>query len=235
MHHVQWKRIRDQSIRALSDLSLLAEKSPNNKLRQIFNENTIKDLLFAIFLIDRSESKLKERSADVQLAAEFVRIGIDVCMSEYEKWNKDNPESSKPTMDYLDKAVAICNEIGFKSRMNLMEKESNENKYKLICIWEETDRKNKDKFDQYILKEMKIDDDIPMTRINNKYTSFEKEWDLIEDIGDPSENGYLGKVIVNINPVENKGKIKFYNDKNEEIKIKNIVIKKYGSHTALWG
>jgi hypothetical protein len=97
--------------------------------------------LWALFVMDNSGSESKFRSPDIRLASELVLTGITACINEYRKWNKDIPESSGPTIEYLNKSVAICKEIGFKSRMNAMEKGLSE-KRKFIGIWEEIYHKN---------------------------------------------------------------------------------------------
>ena len=227
----EWIEIRRKSITHISDLALIASKSPDDKLQQIFNENTLKDLLWALFLIDQSESKLKPRSADVLLASKFVEIGLRVCISEYEKWNKDTPKSSEPTIEYLNKAIAICNEIGFKYRMNTMEKKSLKNKT-FIGIWEELYNKNYSQFKEYLSKEIEIDDSLLQLTIEKNIAN-EKEFHLILGSGDPSDS-YIGKVIVNINLVGDDGTIKFYDDQDNETRKRNIAIKRYNSQTALY-
>jgi hypothetical protein len=136
--------------------------------------------------MDKSGSEPKSRSPDILLASEIVQTGITACINEYRKWNKDTPESSGPTIEYLNKAVAICNEIGFKSRMNAMEKELS-GKREFIGIWEELNNKNLQKFKEFISEEKKVPDPNALDITIKKNDPFEKEFDVIFSIGDPSD------------------------------------------------
>lgn len=241
------EKIKKKCEQALRDLTLIALKSSSDELNEIFNEDSLRGLLYGLFLMDKSdlELQLKPRSADLQLASIFVSVCIHVCISEYEKWNKDTPESSTPTIDYLKKAIAICKEIGYKHKLDLIEKDSIENKLKFICIWEEISHKHLDRFVNYLMKYlveiMGIRDPVKLyCDINNPKV---KEFSII-DLVSSDDDLYLGKVTVNIEPPFNKGEIKFYdkedkeiksfNDKNEEIKYK-VTLKKFNSQTALYG
>jgi hypothetical protein len=167
------------------------------------------------------------------LATLLIRHSIPICIQEYEKLNIDTPKSAKPTIDYLSKSMEICTEIGYKSKIVKMEREAKEKNLKMICIWEEINFKHKEKFKDHILKEMKIVDPANVLEIANTPNSNEKEFHIF-DLVIPEESAFLGKVIININPIINTGKISFYDDKNEKVKSKNLVVKKYGSKTALW-
>ncbi len=228
---LKWKRIKEKSIRAINDLSLIASKSPDDKLQQIFNETTLEKFLKDLFIHDYTEIPAKVRSADVQLASLFADIGISVCIWEYEERNKDTPGSSKPAIDNLKSAKAICRDIGYSYRLDLMKKESVEKKLTFICIWEEIDLKHELKFSEYITKVT------PIKGINN-WTSKTINPNSMEfyfsDHPEPGEGAYIGKAIININPIQNNGKITFYNENDEKIKNISLVVKKYGYQTALY-
>ncbi len=132
-----WNRIKRKCETAIRDLRLIATKSPDDKLQEIFNEDTFKKLLLAIFTLDRSgpNSKLKFRSPDLQLASFFADFGIELCIEEIKKKNTDTPESSKPIIDQLTRTQAICREIGFKYKLDTIEEESKKNKSRFICIY----------------------------------------------------------------------------------------------------
>lgn len=241
-----WHRMKDNCLLALSDLTLIASKCPNEKLQQIFNEASLRELLQYIFLSDRSEKDSKGRMPDIKLASVFVNIGIQTCIYEYEKWNRDTPETSKPTIDHLHQTMAICKEIGYKATLNLIEQEHRVKNLKYICIWEEIERKNKDKFKNYVLNNVEYETNDPSSVFQvllKKSTANEKEFHVFETPPIPLDYesarsselvDFICIVKININPIENKGKIVFYNNENEEIKSKNITIKKYGSQTALF-
>ena len=243
--HQQWQRTKNKCLLALRDLTLIASKSSNEKLHEIFNETTLKDLLNYIFRFNRLEKEGDTRISDVKLASFLARTGIDICIYEYQKWNRDTPETSKPAIDHLNRAIAICDEIGYKATLNLMESESRRKNLKYICIWEEIDSKDRDKFDNYIIKDVEVKEDssmYPIQVIPKKKTLNEKEIYIFQsDI--PLEDNYdesyvhaifLGSVRIIINKDQDKGKIIFYNRENNETKSEDLILKKYGSQTAIF-
>ncbi len=229
-----WDRLKRKCTTALKDLYLVAVKSPDEKLRQIFNEDNIWNLLYALFVEDKSDPQmaLNIRSVDLNLASLFADFSISACIKEYEKWNKDTPESAKPTIDHLIRAQAICKEIGYKYRLDLMEKENNKDKSKFICIWEEINKKHLYRLKEYVKKEMPIEfGDLHITVEKNE--SYNKEF-LLFDWTMDEEDTYAGKISISITPGSQKGIIKFYNENDKEIKNKNLVIKEFNSQTALY-
>ncbi len=90
--------------------------------------------------------------------------------------------------------------------------------------------KNLDRFEKYLQKELDIQNPLGITcEINERY---KREFHLFEYA--IQDDHYLGKVSISINPASSKGVIKFYNEKDEEIKSKNITIKKFNSQMALY-
>lgn len=239
-----WRRIRDDCLQALGDLSIVAMKTPNDKLYEFINEKNLEELLNSLFMFHQSDNGIKYRHPDVKLASILVRTGVLICIREYKKWNKDTPESAKPTIDYLYKSITICNEIGYKSRLNMIEEEATAKKLEYICIWEDISGKDEHKIGSYIINNFKpgkptVKSDEPLVYdtkiiVDNRY---EKEFHLFEfDIASVPEDGvFVGKVRISISPLGNTAKMIFYDIDNQEIKSKNLVIKKYGdSQTALF-
>jgi hypothetical protein len=75
-------------------------------------------------------------------------------------------------------------------------------------------------------------DNLDLTIKNNN--RFEKEFRVIFSLGDPSEDVFVCKIIIRISPEENNGTIEFYDDKDEVIKSKSLVVKRYPTQTALY-
>lgn len=240
----QWQRVRDDCLDALRDLALVACKTPDDKLHNMFNEKNIIELIRSILFLYHSDKGITARSPDVKMASSLVNLGVTICMTEYQRWNKDLPESIKPTIDYLEKCIGICSEIGYKSRLNVIENEGAAKKLNFICIWEDISGKDQNKINRYILNELKSDKpivnsnlplvyDVRMSVINR----YEKEFRIFEfDIASAPEDGILiGKVRISISLAINKAKLIFYNRNDQEIKNKSLVIKKYDdSQTALF-
>jgi len=94
--------------------------------------------------------------------------------------------------------------------------------------------KNLQKFREFISKDMEISDPDRLEIIVEKNNKFEKEFHVNFSTGDPSYDYFVCKIIININPGGNDGTMQFYNVKNEKIKSKTLVIKRYNSQTALY-
>jgi hypothetical protein len=222
----------------------VAIKTPNDKLHDIFNEKSLDELLQSLFMFYKSGNDIKSRLPDVKLATLLVRTGLLICIWEYQEWNKDTPESAKPTIDYLYKSMTICNEIGYKSRLNMIEKEASAKKLNFICIWEDIGGKDKDRFERYILNEFNPHKPVVISEERLVYDvrisvdkKLEKEFHLFEfDIASLPEDGvFIGKVRISINPKENNAKMMFYDIDEQEIKRKSLVIKNYDiSQTVLF-
>ena len=241
-----YKRIRKNALQAISDLSLLASRLPDDKLYEIFNEKTLGPLFTSIFYIDKSENISKLRRPNVQLASFLVDQGITHCLSEYEKWNKDTPESSKPTIEYLQRAVSICKEIGYKYLREYIDNKVSpekirEKKNKLICIWERKLANDYDKFKDYFLQEMDYDGP-DLVKLENIDTKKINELHFVLWIVEGPEHKELAgsiNIVFSLDKKEgfildnNKGTITFYNQYHKEMKSKKIRILKFGSEHAL--
>lgn len=238
-----YKRYRKEALQAISDLSLLASRLPDDKLYEIFNEKTLSPLLDSIFFLDKSERLTKFRQPNVKLAAFLVGRGIAYCLSEYEKWNEDTPETSKPTIEYLQRASSICGEIGYKFLRDYIDNKVVAKKNKLICIWERKFSNDFKKFKEYILQE--IDYNGPSTvefeskdtkKINEYYFNL---WGIYDY--DPEEKELACSIKIVFSPDKpedfildnNHGTITFYDHQNNKIKSRRIQSLKFGSEHAL--
>jgi hypothetical protein len=173
-------------------------------------------------------------------------MGIDVCINEYKKWNTDMPETSKPTIDYLYQAKAICREIAYKSTVNLIRNDSPVKKSQHSWIWEEITSKQQGDFNNYILNYggFKFNDDPYLINfvLLKESNVIKKEYDIYQSdevLKDNYDGSYeyaifLGHVTVSIDPDKNKGKIVYYDGENKETKSDDLVLKRYGSQIALW-
>jgi hypothetical protein len=238
-----YRRFRDRAINSIEDLSLLAKKLPTNKQEEIFNKETIEPFLKCLFFIDESEKEARLRQPNVDLACLLAEEGIRICSSTYRKWNKDIPESAKPTLDYLEQAIRICREVGNKSYRDHTEKETILEKHKLICGWENKFTSDFERFENYVGKEMDLLDtnlsfeEVPTNRIN------EYSYNLWFNYGDPNQGqkDFLGAISIAFSLDlrsgklldNNNGTITFYNHENKEIKRKRLRILKRGANHVL--
>jgi hypothetical protein len=236
-----YRRFRDEALQAISDLSLLASRLPDDKLYEIFNEHTLGPLFTSIFFVDKSKDIFKLRQPNVQLASFLVDQGITHCLSEYEKWNKDTPKSSKPTIEYLQRAASICKEIGYKYLRDYIDNKIVAKKNRLICIWENKFDRDFDRFEKYIYQEMTNLEGFPISIESVKMDKTNEFRFIVWEEGPSEEKAFGGviKIEFSLNKQyddmlnDNDGKITFYDHHHKEIKSKRIRILKFGSEHAL--
>lgn len=237
------RRLVDSARLAIEDLSLIARKLPDSKQQEIFNESTIEPFLNSLFFIDQSQKVTQLRNTNVGLASLIAEEGIKHCLSTYRKWNKDSPESARPTLDYLERSIQICREIGYKSLKYNIEHSFSTEKNKLICIWENRLDSDFERFAKYLVERMKLSiSDVSIRNIPTE-ESYRYYYGIWDDWGDPEdgESNYLGALKINfsLNKKEgrlldnNEGTVTFYNHQGKEINEKNIKILKYGSKHLL--
>lgn len=132
-----WRRLRDQSIEAINDLILLAQKLPEDKQKEIFTVSMIDKFIHQILYLGGESPPypdgLNPRKAE--LAATFVRRGIDVNSNQYLQLNEDAPLLVKPTVDHLRQSISICNEISYKLKLRNVEEEAEKIKYRYLFSW----------------------------------------------------------------------------------------------------
>jgi hypothetical protein len=132
-----WRRLKDQSIEAINDLILLAQKLPEDKQKEIFTvsmiDNFVRQILYLGGESPAYPDGLNPRKAE--LAAILVRRGVDVNSYQYLQLNVDTPLLVKPTVDHLRQSSNICNEISYKLKLRNVEEEAEKMKYRYLFSW----------------------------------------------------------------------------------------------------
>lgn len=147
-----WRRMRDQSIRAISDLTLLAKKIPEDKQDEIFDTKRIDELVVSILSSRKSYSfhdVLNRRKAE--LAAVLVERGINTSIFHYSRLDRDTPSLIGPTLDHLRKSISICDDISYKLRLKNVEEEAEEMKYRYLFSWNNMLGKEKNRLLDFII------------------------------------------------------------------------------------
>ncbi len=117
-------RFRSQGNRAINDLILLAEKLPDDTLKDIFNYTNISKLASAILEkneVGDSTTVDEDAGRRIQLATRLVEIGIETCINQYQSKIEQNSVLNKYVIDELREARDLCNEISFKIRLPRIE------------------------------------------------------------------------------------------------------------------
>jgi hypothetical protein len=125
-----WKR---ESIAALKDMILLANKLPNDVQKDMFHYDNIRRFIQAIlngnekglysYTKSTNKAEFKGENPDhdaefdkrvTQIAACLVTEGIKVCIEYYKKYHESNPTLNGPLIKTLNDVVERCNAMVFK-------------------------------------------------------------------------------------------------------------------------
>ncbi len=142
------KRIKDNARASIRDLTLLAKIIPQNEFYDVFDEEILRKFLLAIFY--SPERRLDGFMTNAELASILVDIGVGICIVKYEADNYETPHSAKPVIDYLNNTIKICSEVGYKSKLERIKKESSG---KFVFMLKEV-YKEDSRFDEYIIREL---------------------------------------------------------------------------------
>jgi hypothetical protein len=136
-----WSRIKIKANRAIKHLTLLAEKMPEEKQKEIFDERKIFSLMRAAVFARNPvdiEAGLGPRSPfdarRTKLASTLVMVGIHVCKMQYNLLMKDTPDLGEPIISHLTQAVAMCRDIAYRSE--LMEIDTDAEKQGTVYLFE---------------------------------------------------------------------------------------------------
>lgn len=133
-------RFRTQAIEAIDDLVLMAQKLPEDVIKDIFNHANIKKL--ASITVRGSDGPAARESGisvdevrRIQLAALLVDIGMRTCIELYRTRIEKDSDLNKLNIDHLWRAIEICNAISFKSRLPQLEKEAEKDALIYLFNW----------------------------------------------------------------------------------------------------
>jgi hypothetical protein len=227
------KRIRKQCQDAIRDLTLIAEKSSEETIDDIFEVSLLWDLLQSLLLIDRTGKNIKHRPPNAKLAYIFSHFGILTCLHDYQDKHFDIPEATKLISEHLEKTNSICYEVGRKAINDHILHKIEEANGEYICDFSELFDESNRKFARFIEKEMNIHPEF-FKRIQVKEDPHLLEskfmiYDNLEIHGEYAEgmeDELLGEVIVNYNPVKRRGTIFLINTQRNVKKI-DFVIEEY--------
>jgi hypothetical protein len=148
------KRLVKQSITAINDLSLLAQKLPEHAVAEIFSYDGLKRLVESILRKGNDqecsdievESTLDSRR--LYLAALFAKEGIKLCIEEHIAQNSESPKLAEATVDQLNKTVELCSEIAYVADLPTRRKSEDNLRYQFN--WNRIPGPDEDKFVKFI-------------------------------------------------------------------------------------
>jgi hypothetical protein len=141
-----WRRLKNQSITAINDLILLANKLPEDKQGEIFSPTRIE--AFVAQILDLGELGLSHKdfnSRKSEIAARLVKRGIDLNICQYVESSPDTPSLIKPTLNHLRQTVNICDDISYKMKLKNIEEKEEGSKYRYLFSWNNMLTREKDR------------------------------------------------------------------------------------------
>jgi hypothetical protein len=227
------RRIRDQCHKAIRDLTLIAEKSSDEIIDEIFEAGLIWDLLSSLLSIDRTNKKSKMRPPNAKLAYIFSHFGIITCLHEYQDNHFDIPAATKLISEHLEIASSICYEVGGKAINDYILRQIEGRKGEYICDFSEFFNESNGKFTSYIEKEMNVNPEF-FRRIlvekkphllGSKFFIY-NNLEIFGEYAEGVEDEFLGEVDINYNPAKRIGTISLI-DTEEKVKKIDFVVEEY--------
>jgi hypothetical protein len=135
-------------------------------------------------------------------------------------------------LEYLQRTIDICNEIGYKTRIEMIEKDANKKNLKYICMLEEIGHKNDSKFHDYLVKEIKLHnsffDIIKLRAVRNEINRKV----IFIKLQERESNEQLGIVLLDVSYDKNICKL-LYNSYEGIYKEKELIVNKSGDNYIL--
>jgi hypothetical protein len=138
-------RFTESAIAALSELGLLYRKMPLEERDELFNQNNLKRFFDTLLSTQDLNSVTK-----LEIVTYLIRLSINVFKEKYTESNKDTNTIASLVNDYLDKAVAICEEITYKEKLNQSKFELQNKKMEYLCEWYKIPTRDKIRFKNFI-------------------------------------------------------------------------------------
>jgi hypothetical protein len=131
-------RLRSMANRAINDLTLIAQRLPDEAQKDIFSYTNIKKLASAILrenelIVGNSTTIVDVRR--IELAALLVRVGIWICIEQYQTKIEQDSDLNDLTINHLLRARDICNAISFKMRLPQVEEEAEKEDLTYLFNW----------------------------------------------------------------------------------------------------
>jgi hypothetical protein len=158
-------RFKSQCRNAITELTLLASRLPNEEQESIFDYDNIQALIEAMLqgnseglhsyfkANDKSIFKGNDRDYDnkfnsriTHTAALLVREGVKLCIDQYKSKLEQDSRLNQATIDKLNDAAEICDAIAFKlySRSTVESTSSNKEKLSYLFNWDKVTSTNTD-------------------------------------------------------------------------------------------
>jgi hypothetical protein len=227
------KRIRKQCHDAIMDLTLIAQKSSEETIDDIFEIELLFDLLASLLLVDQTSDQTRERPPNAKLANIFAHFGILTCLREYQNNHFDIPEATKLVTEHLQRAHSICNGIERKAIKDYILRKIEEGNGEYICDFSELFNVSNGKFAKYIEKELNIHPEFfKRVLVEEKPYLLGAKFLIYDDLEilggntEEREEKLIGEVDINYDQARRRGTISLI-DTKKNAKVIDFVVEEY--------
>lgn len=132
-----WRRLKDESIAAINDLILLANRLPDDRQREIFSPTRIDALIAQILDLGPFSQTHKDfNPRKSEIASRLVKRAIDLHINQYVNSSPETPSLNQPTIDHLKQAANICNDISYNMKLKNIHEKAEEGNYRYLFSWD---------------------------------------------------------------------------------------------------
>jgi hypothetical protein len=218
-----WRRLKDQSITAINDLILLANKLPDDKQKEIFSPTRIEAFIAQILDVGSFNQSHKHFNArKSELAARLVRKGISLNVCQYAESSPDTPSLIKPTLDHLEQTISICDDISYNMKLKNIREEEEGSKFRYLFSWNNMLTREKNRLISFLISKTG-DDFADILNVQNKGGNT-RIIDFGMDTGDPKV-GIFGTFQLTINNTYTRAEAYIFNAHHQMIWKADLLVK----------
>ena len=218
--------MKNDSINAINELALIAQKAPEDKQNEIFDYKNVQKLLTSIFG-SKSHYYIHKIFSfrQLELASLLVEIGTSVCKSQIQKSNIDTLALAEATINHLDKSVDICKALSYRIELNKLEEQGAEEGLIFLFSWS----KLRNRHEKRLMRFLEDETNDPLLAGLNYDTSVPgiKRYEVWAYTGYDHEKERTGILSIELKPVENKARLSFRYDGNGYELVKDLIVKSY--------
>lgn len=237
----QWNRIKMQAIRTLRDLALLSDKLPLEKRNELFTNENISPLINSITKLTKDENTGNIlQYPNMDMVFNLVDQGIEVILERYRVMSFDSPNLAQITIDQLQRARGICQDIVNISRNEKLENETKNENIHYLFTWNEIKSRDLRRFTKFIYNFIEKEDNGRLMKKFNvmRYSYFEnidfkdQKSKLVVTIFDQIDNTVIGQVYLVLDSENSKCDLRI--TVRNEVANEKLIAKEIGEEVLLY-
>lgn len=221
------KRIADQIDKAIRQMTVISDQSPDDLVEELIPIESILILLRSLLRLstnhyDRGKRKVVSTRV-AELSADLVEIGIQTCIKQNRLLFREVEALGEPIVTYLKKVVPICRDVAYQVELLEQNKIEYDNKLRYLFNWRQISDGGKFRLSRYLQETMEM----PITDINvqNK-NDLTISFTTLEDIS-PMKGS--------IKVVDSKSAILSLSNENGQEFTDRLIIKEHGKNKYVYG